>query len=485
MITPLFKVDQNDNFILLSIQVKYVKISDVDFHIENNNFKFYLKPYFLNLFFSDNLKPDSENNSSSYDVEKGLLDCRIEKEVPGTEFKNLDMVSTLLVKECNPSKGHQNQNNQVLNENLISKKVQEICPQGANESNITIEEIKNNFLTKIKDEQSLNIFLIEIISKEALSSDFSEISLTQNDKKFTYGFNNEFYDVFKSREEERLELLDLNPETEQKKHRYFAKMEKENEDFVPERYYYDMNSEDDENLKSVINLSLDKYFKKHSDKDNQSNFQFNDKELNTLMTINKTKLSLLEYDTNIYFEFYLQSIDILFAFIYDLRLTEFEHNSETGWTINKLSSVLSNCVDYKNIFYSFSDVPPFEYLEESVRNVIISCFRRALTHPLYRNLEICEKIKNDLVKLFSKENNAFFILKFFLRVRQIFESSEPRHILNRIYIDGYIQWVQSYSIKEIWKILGDVIMKIEISKDEIKLDLNEIENEFKNYEGDI
>jgi protein SHQ1 len=477
MITPLFKVDQNENFILLSIQVKYVKISDVDFHIENNNFKFYLKPYFLNLFFSDNLKPDSENNSSSYDVDKGLLDCRIEKDVPGTEFKNLDMVSTLLLKDGK---------NQTVSENLISKKVEEISGNGANESTTlnqqtSIEEIKQNFLSKIKDEESLNSYLLEIISKETLSSDFGEISLTQNNKKFGYGFNNEFYDVFKNREEERLELLDINPETEQLKHRYFAKMEKENEEFVPERYYYDMNSEEDENLKSAIKLSLDKYIKKYS----ENNFQFNEKELNTLMTINKTKLSLLEYETNIYFEFYLQSIDILFAFIYDLRLTDFEHNSESGWTVNKLSSVLSNCVDYKNIFYSFSDVPPFDYLEESVKNVLIACYRRALTHPLYRNLELCEKIKNDLVKVFGLENNTFFILKFFLRVRQIFESSEPRHILNKIYVDGYIQWVQSYSMKEVWKILGGVIKKTEISKDEIKLDLNEIENEFKNYEGDI
>ena len=98
MITPLFRVDQDENFIYLKIQIKYVKISDVDFYIENNNFKFYLKPYFLNLSFSDNLKSESEYNSSKYEVDKGLLECKIEKETAGTEFTNLDLLSTLLVK---------------------------------------------------------------------------------------------------------------------------------------------------------------------------------------------------------------------------------------------------------------------------------------------------------------------------------------------------------------------------------------------------
>jgi hypothetical protein len=86
--------------------------------------------------------------------------------------------------------------------------------------------------------------------------------------------------------------------------------------------------------------------------------------------------------------------------------------------------------------------------------------------------------------LLSKENNTFFILKFFLRVRQIFESCEPRHILNKTYIDSFIQWVQTYSVKEIWRILANVIKKTDISKDDVKLDLMEIEHEFKNYECD-
>lgn len=38
---------------------------------------------------------------------------------------------------------------------------------------------------------------------------------------------------------------------------------------------------------------------------------------------------------------YLGLIDILFAYCYDQRTTNFEGNCESGWTITKLSSTLS------------------------------------------------------------------------------------------------------------------------------------------------
>ena len=47
MITPQFKVDQNDSSLIISIKLKYVKISEIEFFVENNNFRFHLKPYFL------------------------------------------------------------------------------------------------------------------------------------------------------------------------------------------------------------------------------------------------------------------------------------------------------------------------------------------------------------------------------------------------------------------------------------------------------
>ncbi len=117
MITPLFKCEQDESQIIVSINVKYVKISDVDFYIEGNNFKFYLKPYFLNLFFSHKLKSESDNNHSQYDVDSSLLVCKIEKENKGEIFLNLDMISTLM---------NTGKENKIQVNSQVMKKVEEI-----------------------------------------------------------------------------------------------------------------------------------------------------------------------------------------------------------------------------------------------------------------------------------------------------------------------------------------------------------------------
>jgi protein SHQ1 len=485
MITPLFKVDQDEKYLNIKIKVKYVKFSEVDFFIEGNNFRFYLKPYYLNLYFSDNLKAESENNNSKYDIDKELIDCRIEKEIEGCQFKNLELISTML----NENKSEKNQIDLNLN-----KKIEEIVKENNND-NINSNTDTNNLSQQLSNEilsnsELFNEFLLDSFFND-FTQNFEKISLSiskENMNKFGYGFNMEFIDVFNNREEERLELLDLNPNNIDVKHRYFAKMEKEMEDFVPERYVYDelLLDKEDEGFSKMVNKKLKlKENLSHNDKGNNSlicpkwenEFNFSEKEINVLKSINKTKLSLLDSNYNIHFNFYLQTIDILFAILYDYRTTEFEHNSESGWTINKLSSVFSCCVDFNKNFFSFSEEPPLNFLEEAVKNVLVSCYRRVLCYPLYRNLKICKKIKEDLSEILSK--GIFQILKFFLKVRIIFERTEPRHILNKIYVDSFIQWLQFYSIEKIWNLLGKYIKSIEIEKSDIRLNLEDYEKDFE------
>ena len=54
MIRPLFSVTQDESFIYIEAKVKYVKISDFEYFLENNNFRFTLKPYYLNIIFQVN-----------------------------------------------------------------------------------------------------------------------------------------------------------------------------------------------------------------------------------------------------------------------------------------------------------------------------------------------------------------------------------------------------------------------------------------------
>jgi protein SHQ1 len=479
MITPLFKCEQDESHITISICVKYVKISDVDFYIEGNNFKFYLKPYFLNLFFSHKLKSESDSNHSVYDVDSSMLVCKIEKENKGELFFDLDLISTLL------NSGKDNKQGDKLR---VMKKVEEVS--GSENNNNDESKLVPDIMIFEKSDQ-LNDYLLEELMK--LESSFESkcgVSDNINLTNFApaYGFNNEYREVFKHREEERIELFDSNPEenpslssgySSLSKSRYFKKLENENFDFVAERYVCDLFIDENEDIlySNFLKLSITKYLQKYSQQ-----FLFNEKETNFLQSINKITLNLSD---TLNFNIYLQIIDILFAFVYDLRLTSFEHNSESGWNINKLSSVLSNAVDFSGVFFSFSDNPPLDYLESALKHLMISSYRRVLCYPLFRNLEICDLIKSDLKVLLQDEHSKFFILKFLLRIKQIFESSEPRHILNKIYIDHYIKWIQYHSKKDIWLIISKVLEEIKISKSDIKLDLEEVEKSFETNEDNM
>lgn len=51
MITPRFSLSQDASFIYIRIELKYAKVSNADFEVEDNEFTFYLDPYFLKLTF--------------------------------------------------------------------------------------------------------------------------------------------------------------------------------------------------------------------------------------------------------------------------------------------------------------------------------------------------------------------------------------------------------------------------------------------------
>jgi protein SHQ1 len=442
MLTPKFKVNQDDEFIYITISLKYVKFSDVEFFIEANNFRFHLKPYFLNLYFSDNLKDESERNNSKYDVDTGILECKIEKEIHGTNFKDLDLIGNLL----DP--------NQNIDTSNICKKIEEI--------NLNSTESKPNNLNNFDNftEEELNQYIIQKYFNNENIEISDEIIIAKSEQ-FNYGFNNEFNDVFKARPEELTELCDLDPGMIAIPDRYFYKLGKENEDFIEERYFCD--EMDDEEVQRLAEIKFAIKLKE----------EYTDKELQILTILNKTNLSLLD-DLN--FNFYLEVLDIIFSYLYDQRITEYEGNSESGWCINKLSSVLSCLVSYKGLFYTRSKIEPLDYLEDSIKNALISNYRRVLVYPLYRSFTLCEAVKKDLCLLLDKGIVA--ILKIMLDVRTIFEKSEPRYLFNKCYVDQFCKWIQKLSNRNTWKIISEKIKKIEITKDDVKLDLNDIENNY-------
>ena len=119
-------------------------------------------------------------------------------------------------------------------------------------------------------------------------------------------------------------------------------------------------------------------------------------------------------------------LDILFAYSYNERVTEGENTVESGWTICKLSGTL--CA-----FNSF----------ETLEQVGICCFRRALCFPLYRNYELASLVWKDMVILLKLGKRA--ILKALLKIKSVLAVQDQLYILDRIYITDYCVWIQSAS----------------------------------------
>lgn len=71
-------------------------------------------------------------------------------------------------------------------------------------------------------------------------------------------------------------------------------------------------------------------------------------------------------------------IDILLAYNYDLITNNYEHISESGWNIIKLSATFSCFIDYSD----------FDNQEQKLKSAIISFMRRSLIFPLYRNFSL-------------------------------------------------------------------------------------------------
>ena len=463
MIRPLFNVRQDENFIYIEAKVKYIKISEFEYFVEDNNFRFTLKPYYLNINLPGKLNSESQQNNFKYDPENQLLQCKIAKNIPGENFKNLEFLSSLQTQKDDKSLSG--------NKSAITK----------------IEEINSNDNTLNSDNNSSKIENVQINNCKELNdylfNVYTEIKNNNNNEleNFNYGFNNNFFDVFDKRKEELIEICDLNPKKIPLSKRYLYKLEKENNDFDPERYITDMFLDDnksdfyDDFFNEIISKNeKDKKFIE-SIKNKNSCENYNDIENEILYKISKLNLNS-DNNFNKKYNFYLIVIDILFAYIYNCIITEYENSSESGWTINKLSSVLSCLIDYDLNYYSQSKEISFNILYETIDNLLISSYRRILIYPLYRNLKIAEKVKKIVIEILSL--GRFSILKCLMKVKMIFDRNEPRFLLNVIYMDPLIKWIQIDAEDEMFGFITEKIKEIKITKEQLKLDLDVFEKDY-------
>ncbi|KAF9928246.1 hypothetical protein BGZ67_007086 [Mortierella alpina] len=153
---------------------------------------------------------------------------------------------------------------------------------------------------------------------------------------------------------------------------------------------------------------------------------------------------------------YLSLIDILFAYSYDLRVSEGDTTVETAWTICKLSP-------------SMAALDQFTTLKET----ILACYRRALAYPLTRNWNLVNKVLQDVYVIFKLGRRG--ILRALLAMKDVLDHDDVYYIYSKMFIEDYCVWIQSASERVI-RTLAHELHHFELEKSELGWHLQELEN---------
>jgi len=186
---------------------------------------------------------------------------------------------------------------------------------------------------------------------------------------------------------------------------------------------------------------------------NQNNTEELSKEEKEVLVGIKSKImSLDQKQTRM---IYSGLVEIIFSYCYISRSFYGEMEPEASWIIAKISPMLS----WLNV-------------SSSPREALVNCFRRALMFPLYRSFSLCAASHQDTIKIIS---NRVFITKLLLHIRTLFNRREPYYLLNQLYIDDYIIWIQSRALDENLKKLAKNLARYRVEPKSLKLDLELLE----------
>eukprot|EP00501_MAST-03F_sp_TOSAG23-6_P001421 GSMAST32.ASY1.ANO1.1477.1 assembled CDS len=102
MTTPRFNLNQTDDTVTVTVNVPYVRVSDMEFHLDHvdgKDFTFYCKPYLLRLRFPGAVIDDETTPAKAvydHNVDHGTITITFQKMEKGLHFEDLDLLTTVL-----------------------------------------------------------------------------------------------------------------------------------------------------------------------------------------------------------------------------------------------------------------------------------------------------------------------------------------------------------------------------------------------------
>eukprot|EP01080_Neovahlkampfia_damariscottae_P009903 gene9903-2225_t len=294
MITPKFEIEQTDDFLIIKIRTPHIKLSMIEYIINEKTFRFHVKPYFLRLTFEQEISDENTDNPENlvYNSETGEF------------FTNLNMLTMLMSTKKEEKK-------KPLIEMIEEDDEQEDDTDDLLNDDFEFFEQKINSLDEMKIEDGISI------------------------SKISYGFDSRYNNFFNGYHGENvLEIIDLvDPDKTQKSDRTNLRLENESKQFSGEYYIQDF----------VLIDNILPLLKKSRIFNETKNLKWNDKEERILLNLPKKNFLISNPGL-----VYITLVDILLSYCYHGR-TMSENNVESAWTLSKLSSSLSWFEEFSKI----------------------------------------------------------------------------------------------------------------------------------------
>lgn len=432
MITPFFSISQDDEFVFIDVKISHVRFSaqGIEMVVEDELFVFLLSPYYLRLRFPFPCV-DDERSHAAYDSKSEAVKIKIPKETKGQFFPDLDLSAKLLAR--------------LNNEGTVrDPDTEKAAPKGP-----LIEEldVSNN----LESAQTAASFAEgESHNWEIPQSMPQEEQISVNSA--AYGFNGQYSGIVGVSTSNGNDINELgDPETTAASDRIIERLIKENIKFDPEYYAADYimekyPSEDDDKLfkeilewRSPSTKMFMKWYKVQQalpteEREPVMLVDFSKEEQEKMMNLPRKSYLVDEPQQQQLFGIV---VSLLFAYQYDMRETEGEHNIESAWTVGKLTPQMA---------FLDAQIAFLGHEESFLRAVALTSVRRALSYPLHRNYKVVQKVWEDVY--YNLRGGKRMVLKSLLNLKELFRFHDVYYVYDKIWLEDLCAWIISDLVSE-------------------------------------
>ncbi|SMN20586.1 similar to Saccharomyces cerevisiae YIL104C SHQ1 Chaperone protein required for the assembly of box H/ACA snoRNPs and thus for pre-rRNA processing [Maudiozyma saulgeensis] len=475
MITPRFEITQDDSYLFVKVHISSIRFNsnNVELNVTGNVLIFHLSPYYLRLRFDNQLQEEPELEDDSTDstiTEKSMATfvpgeeailLKVPKLNKGQVFEDLDLHSKLLARL-----GENGAQNTAVPKGPL---IQEIDGQNSVDSQQQTESLEN-----IEKTGRLFDWEIEQTAHTESANDLLG---------FKYGFNNNYNDIIGVSLSNGNDINELNdPEHTSANDRVKERSDKGNFKFDAEYYISEYmtskyGNEEDIEINGINELlkfnpplakQFLKWYKKYPTNDDPMPIQFNEKE----QTQMQNNLPKKEYFVNpqCVKTNYITILSLLFSYNFEQIENEGTHNSETSWTIGKLTPQISfldqqlklDKPQTNNILEVSQNNLTTENNsdEESIIRLAIEIgIKRSLSYPLHRNFTLSKKAWTNTYYLLR--GGKRLVIKALLDIHECFRFHDIYYVYNKVLLDDLCSWFISYGDEVIIRSLA-IQMKKEL-----------------------